>query len=47
MTFAIPGRILKHLAAHAVVEEVTADTYKQTRFSDALLTPAGAGVDYL
>ncbi|KHN93708.1 O-methyltransferase, family 2 [Metarhizium album ARSEF 1941] len=40
------SRILKHLAAHAVVEEVTADTYKQTRFSDALLTSAGAGIDY-
>lgn len=42
-----PGRILKHLAAHAVIEEVGVETYKPTAFSDAMLSSAKAGIDYL
>lgn len=41
------GRILKHLAAHSVIEEVGVETYRPTGFSDAMLTSAKAGIEYL
>lgn len=41
------GRILKHLAAHSIIEEVGVETYRPTGFSDAMLTSAKAGIEYL
>lgn len=42
----MPGPLLKHLAAHAIIEEVGVDTYRPTGFSDAMLTSTKAGIDY-
>jgi hypothetical protein len=41
------GRVLKHLATHAVVEEVAAETYRPNAFSGAMLSSVKAGIDYL
>jgi len=37
---------LKHLAAHAVIEEVDVETYRPTAFSNAMLSTVKAGIDY-
>lgn len=42
-----PGRILKHLAAHAVIEEVGVETYRPTAFSNAMLSSVTTGIEYL
>lgn len=40
------GSMLKHLAAHAVIEEIGDEIYRPTKFSNAMLTSTKAGIEY-